>query len=31
MQALGALSPTREEFRTLAADRRVIPVTRIAG
>ncbi|MDO5744230.1 MAG: anthranilate synthase component I [Micrococcaceae bacterium] len=27
MQALGALSPTREQFRALAADRRVIPVT----
>jgi anthranilate synthase component 1 len=27
MQALGALTPTREEFRALAADRRVIPVT----
>jgi anthranilate synthase component 1 len=26
--ALGAISPTREEFRALARDRRVIPVTR---
>ena len=26
--ALGAISPTREEFRDLARDRRVIPVTR---
>ena len=26
--ALGAITPTREEFRELARDRRVIPVTR---
>lgn len=27
MQALGALTPTREQFRAFAADRRVIPVS----
>ena len=28
LRALGEISPSREEFRTLARDRRVIPVTR---